>query len=94
MALAGLVFVDGDRREVVELRVEAIAEERIGRSRGTVISSAGYSAKNILHLLEERLVAPSSDSLGFERLLRHRLRQLLEQVLLFLGQLLRDRDAR
>src|SRR5215831_9224720 len=56
------------------------------------ISIAGYSAKNVLDLLEERLlgaVAVGVDDVGW-----HRLRQFLEEAPLFLGQFLRYGDAR
>ena len=56
-ALAGLVFVDRGRLEVVEQRVEAFAKDGVGRAlAANWISSAGYSAKDVLHLFEERLL--------------------------------------
>src|SRR5215471_9112911 len=56
------------------------------------ISSAGYSAKNILDLLEERLLG--AVAVGVHDFGRHRLRQFLEEAALFLRQFLRDGDAR
>src|ERR1043166_3354551 len=56
------------------------------------ISSAGYSAKNILHLLEEGLLGAVAVGVGGLR--RQRFGEILEQALLFFRQLPRHRDAR
>src|SRR5262245_42689607 len=63
-------------------------------ARGRILmSSAGLSAKNVPHLFEERLLGPVGIG-RIELFDGHRLRQFLEQVLLFLRQLLRDGDLR
>src|SRR5438067_12462078 len=72
--------------------------ERRSRNAGSVgtrkeISRAGYSAKNVLHLFEERLFGSLARA-RLDRFLRHGRRQLLEQALLIAGEFFRHGDAR
>src|SRR6185503_1924887 len=57
------------------------------------MSRAGYSAKYVLHLFEEGLLAAVAGR-RLDLLLRHDPGELFEQILLLAAQLLRDRGAR
>ena len=88
-----IVVVDGGGLEVVEQRVEAIGKGSVVRREGSGSRAPDTQPKMSFTFSKNGLSAPSPPR-RLELLLRQRLRQLLEQVLLFLGQLLRHRDPR
>ena len=77
--------------EVVEQRVEAVAKNASGRALAGTGSRAPDTQPKMSFTFSKNGLSPIVALRRLERLLRHGLRQLLEQVLLFLGQLLRDR---